>query len=100
MNKKSPFVLLLLALLLFACSPATSSSDAGPSAQTDLATPEPTVLVESTIPVQPTSGSVTEAQPTPLPVATSRGDDLHATDPSTVQIGAGRPVLVEFFRFT
>jgi hypothetical protein len=33
-------------------------------------------------------------------VATSRGPDLEATDPSTVNLASGQLQLVEFFRFT
>jgi hypothetical protein len=33
-------------------------------------------------------------------VATSRGPDLHATDPTTVNLASGQLQLVEFFRFT
>jgi hypothetical protein len=33
-------------------------------------------------------------------VATSRGPDLEATDPSTVSLASGQLHLVEFFRFT
>jgi hypothetical protein len=36
----------------------------------------------------------------PLPVATSRGPDLHATDPATVSLASGQLQFVEFFRFT
>jgi len=34
------------------------------------------------------------------PVATSRGDALEATDPSTVSLASGGLHFVEFFRFT
>ena len=34
------------------------------------------------------------------PVATSRGPDLEATDPSTVSLASGQVQFVEFFRFT
>jgi hypothetical protein len=45
------------------------------------------------------------AQPTAtaaaiLPVATSRGPELHATDPTTVSLASGGLQFVEFFRFT
>ncbi|MBI5932582.1 MAG: hypothetical protein HY867_02650, partial [Chloroflexi bacterium] len=33
-------------------------------------------------------------------VATSRGPELHATDPTTVKLASGQLQLVEFFRFT
>jgi len=64
--------LLLLALLLASCAPA---------AVTDA-------------PTQPA------AAPALLPVATSRGPDLHATDPGTVNLASGQLQFVEFFRFT
>jgi hypothetical protein len=35
----------------------------------------------------------------PVAVATSRGNDLHATDPATVNIASGKPQLIEFFAF-
>jgi hypothetical protein len=34
------------------------------------------------------------------PIATSRGPDLEATDPSTVSLASGGLHFVEFFRFT
>jgi len=37
---------------------------------------------------------------TPAPMATSRGDKLDASSPSTFRKNSGRPVLIEFFRFT
>lgn len=43
------------------------------------------------------SSSTTAA---PQAAATSRGDALYASDPASVQIGAGKPVFIEFFRFT
>jgi hypothetical protein len=39
-------------------------------------------------------------QPAPVMVPTSRGPDLVATDPSTVNLASGQLQLVEFFRFT
>jgi hypothetical protein len=34
------------------------------------------------------------------PLATSRGPDLHATDPTRVSLASGGLQFVEFFRFT
>lgn len=34
------------------------------------------------------------------PAATSRGPELHATDPTTVSLASGQIQFVEFFRFT
>lgn len=44
----------------------------------------------------PTTASSVDVQA----VATSRGPDLEATDPSTVSLASGQLHLVEFFRFT
>jgi hypothetical protein len=90
---------LLTVLLTAACAPAATSS---PAASVDAsATPvsQPTDAVAATPPpVQPEATLVpTEAA---LPVATSRGPELHATDPATVSLASGGLQLVEFFRFT
>jgi len=45
----------------------------------------------------PASGS--EAS-TPTYLVTPRGEQLEASDPTTVNLVSGKPVLVEFFRFT
>lgn len=98
--------LLLLALLLASCAPAASPA---PSVdQPSVREPASPVAVEpSATPLaagDPTTGVVPPATevsaPTPLPVATSRGPDLHATDPSTVNLASGQLQFVEFFRFT
>jgi hypothetical protein len=47
----------------------------------------------------PSAEEPTEA-PAVLPIATSRGDALEATDPSMVNLASGGLQLVEFFRFT
>jgi PBP1b-binding outer membrane lipoprotein LpoB len=92
--------LVLLALLLASCAPAASPAPtvdqpsiqepASPTAVEPGATSTPDV-------VEAPSES---AAPTPLPVATSRGPDLHATDPGTVSLASGQLQFVEFFRFT
>lgn len=48
----------------------------------------------------PTAIVLTEEVPTVQAVATSRGPNLHATDPSTVSLASGQLQLVEFFRYT
>ena len=106
MDMKSRLLLRLglLAVFLVACAPATAT-----------ATPEsmPTAIIEptstqvpptetvsiaptETIPVLPTE----TLAPTPFPVATSRGPNLEATDPTTVNLASGQIQFVEFFRFT
>ena len=83
--------LILLSALLASCAPATASPE--PAAR---ATQPPGAS-------QPTLEVATQAAPeeaTALPVATSRGADLHATDPGTVSLASGGLQFVEFFRFT
>ncbi|MCE9646460.1 MAG: hypothetical protein K8S20_10725 [Chloroflexi bacterium] len=77
-------------LLLSACAPAapaTPTASALSVSTLTLTTPELTAP-ESTVvpPVQP--------------AATSRGPNLEATDPSTVNLASGHLQLIEFFRFT
>lgn len=84
-------------LLASACAPAVTSPPATDAPA--LPVSQPTDEVAATQPpVQPAATLVpTEAA---LPVATSRGPDLHATDPTTVSLASGQLQLVEFFRFT
>ena len=88
----------LLAILLAACAPAatqTLPAAAPPVVEQPSATP----LVD--IPSPTFEAAPTEALlPTAIPVATSRGPDLEATDPTTVSLASGQYQFVEFFRFT
>ena len=88
----------LLAVLLAACAPATART---PAAGPIVVEPSATPLVE---PVMSTLAAATQTlvadAPTALPVATSRGSALEATDPSTVSLASGELHFVEFFRFT
>ncbi|MCS6994050.1 MAG: hypothetical protein N2117_13455 [Anaerolineales bacterium] len=59
-----------------------------------------TATAPSTAPETPAAGVETVQAPQPTPQATSRGDQLVASDPASVQVGMGKPVLLEFFRFT
>ena len=88
--------LMLLVIYLAACAPVSGSVSPSQTA----AMPSPTLL--STLnSATPAELSPAEAlAPTPLPVATSRGPELHATDPTTVSLASGGLQLVEFFRFT
>ena len=90
--------LILLSALLASCVPATASPE--PAAQ---ATPPPDAFQPTMALPDPTLRVATQAAPeaaTALPVATSRGPDLHATDPGTVSLASGGLQFVEFFRFT
>lgn len=85
--------LVLLAVFLAACAPAAAPTNP-PAAATQ--PPTETASTPTLEPAtQPAAGEVTA-----LPVATSRGPDLHATDPATVSLASGGLQFVEFFRFT
>ncbi len=99
---KTRIIGLLAAMVISACAPVAAPSSAppeAPPAATELR-PAPTAA-----PAEPTSGPgagqpVETATQPPVPVATSRGDALEATDPSTVVLANGGLQLIEFFRFT
>ncbi len=86
----------VLVLFLAACAaPADALPSLNPAVVEQVA-PSATVVPAAVAPTP------TEApQPLqPAPQATSRGDKLVASDPASVQVGGGKPVLLEFFRFT
>jgi len=95
MRKPTIFLALILSLLLAACSAPV---------EPPAATPLPPESVEAAVatpkaePASPAATATEAAQPAPQ--ATSRGESLVASDPSSVQVGNGSPVLLEFFRFT
>jgi hypothetical protein len=96
----------LLAILLAACAPAATNNAPTQPAEVELsATPSPESVANSTPAVDLTATYMLELlSATPLgdaqPVATSRGPELHATDPTTVSLASGGLQFVEFFRFT
>ena len=91
----------LIALLLAACASQEDTTAASPPAVPSEA---PTVAVATVTLPAPTVEARTQAAPgleaTPVPLATSRGPNLEATDPATVSLASGRLQFVEFFRFT
>ncbi|MEW5941738.1 MAG: hypothetical protein AB1750_18910 [Chloroflexota bacterium] len=98
--------ILLAVFALSACAPAVPSPT--PEAIPATSTPAQSAATAASAPTQ----SEVRAEPSPeasatfvptataLPVATSRGPNLEATDPTTVTLAAGQLQLVEFFRFT
>lgn len=96
-NPRFLLPLVLTAVVVAAC--ATATSTVAP-AQPKVIEPTPTLPPAVDAVTQATSSPTETAAPTVLPVATSRGLDLHATDPSTVNLASGGLQLVEFFRFT
>ena len=93
--------LILLTLLLAACAPAATQPAAAPPVVVELPSATPflpaTPTLEQSTPLPTVAEAPTQAA---LPVATSRGPDLHATDPTTVSLASGQYQFVEFFRFT
>ena len=90
-------LILFAILLVSACAPSTTEPAATvpshtPLVDVPLSTQEgsvaPAVELTATLPVEA------------LPAATSRGPELHATDPTTVNLATGQLHFVEFFRFT
>jgi hypothetical protein len=95
-------VVLALAFLLAACAPSAVSQPAVPPLPSATTTNVPPAESASATPEEGTVAESTPLAAAPLPqaVPTSRGDSLVATDPALVNFNTGRPVLVEFFRFT
>ena len=93
--------ILLAVFLLSACAPAAPSPTPEPAPVLPTqAQPEESALPTAT---QPEAAPEAILAPTEAPVQfvpTSRGPDLHATDPTTVSLASGGLHLVEFFRFT
>jgi hypothetical protein len=98
--------LIFLAFLWTACAPATSAITPSPVLPVDPSqTPSLVPTVEVTPSVDLTATYMLELlSATPAldaqPVATSRGPDLEATNPTSVRLASGGLQLVEFFRFT
>ena len=82
----------LVAVLLASCAPQATQPSAPPQAN-------PLQAVTQT-PESVTQLQVTNEAPAVVAVPTSRGPNLEATDPTTVNLAAGQLQLVEFFRFT
>ena len=83
---------ILLVLLLSACSGAAATSPTS----TELAIVSQASSATIAHPTVSAISTATQVQA----VATSRGPNLEATDPLTVSLASGQPLLVEFFRFT
>ena len=92
--------LMLFCAVLAACAPAASAT----ATEAPILATEPPLAIQPTpTPASPTLEPATEPaaeEPSALPIATSRGPELHATDPTTVSLASGGLQFVEFFRFT
>ena len=97
-NRFFPGLILLAVLAISACAPTAAAPNAPTGTFTPVA-PAPT-----NTPFPPVESGTTPIPPTTtvevLPVATSRGPNLEAADPTTVSLNSGGLQLVEFFRFT
>ena len=98
--------LVLFAFFVASCTPATATASSGDEMSppvviqpTTFPSPVPTLDQGQSMP-DVTDAPTEIPAPTPFPVATSRGPDLHATDPTTVDLASGQLQFVEFFRFT
>jgi uncharacterized lipoprotein YbaY len=89
--------LILIVLLLAAC--ASEQPTVAPI-QPEAAEPSATAALAGTAGPAPAMEQTATPPSEALPVATSRGPDLHASDPATVSLASGGLQLVEFFRFT
>ena len=86
-HKQLALVVLVLALVLSGCTAISGDDAPAAGAGEEVAAPEPT------------------ATPEPEPTAVAIGpppafrEELQATDPATVVLGAGTPQVVELFAF-
>ena len=88
---------LLAVVLASACAPAVSSSPVAEATEPPVSAV--TATLAATQPAIPPEATLTPTEAV-LPVATARGPNLEATDPTTVALASGGLQLVEFFRFT
>lgn len=88
---------LVIALLAVSCAPAAPTESAPPEESAPSVDSAP--ATEAAAPEsEPTAIVLTD--PTELPPFVPHGNDLVATDPTTVSLASGGLQLIEFFRFT
>ena len=93
-HRQLTLLLILLALALTGCSAISSEeAPASDSEQVAQATAEPVA--------EPTTAPTPVVEPTEVALGPPPAfhEELQATDPQTVVLGAGRPQLVELFAF-
>ena len=91
-HKQLILLLILLALALSGCS-AISNEEASASDSEQVAQATAAPMAEPTATAEPEPTEVTLGPPPAF------HEELQATDPQTVVLGAGRPQLVELFAF-
>jgi hypothetical protein len=104
----------LLALLIASCAPTAVTQGPVPTAETVVLGPAlqpteaPAGKANTSSAATPTAPIVEvttatppalDESPTPIPVVTSRGPNLEASDPKTVSMASGGLQFVEFFEF-
>ena len=103
MTMKTRLFLTLSLLAVLLTSACASAATATRPSMTQPAVVEPSATALASLTETPalTDGLLSATSPVDAqPVATSRGPDLEATDPSTVSLASGQLQFVEFFRFT
>ena len=95
---------LVAAIGLSSCAPAVTSAPSAPIASplgTEALAFATAASVDLSTPTIPAAATVSPTQTVEVQaIATSRGPNLEATDPTTVNLVSGQLQLVEFFRFT
>jgi len=92
---------ILIAISLGACSPrpAPAAVPLPVAGQTPFATNTLPAAAPTSAGAPLPSATIDSGTNTPVPVVTSRGDKLEATDPDTVSLASGGLQFVEFFAF-
>ncbi len=98
MKPRFASTLLLFALFAASCAPQATQPASAPATELPTALPSPTVESAPAVATQPPVATEAPTQAA-LPVATSRGPNLEATDPTTVSLASGGLQFVEFFEF-
>ncbi len=98
MNRFSLLTLGLFGVfLLSACTPATTTP--APAEPAQLPEPSSAPTAEISAPAVLTEEALSPNAEPIVVIPTSRGNQLEATDPTTVNIASGEPQLIEFFAF-
>lgn len=96
-RKLIKFTILAAVLIISGCVPISTTKVNHPVAEITVVETDASIASQGTV---FSDFAETATVPFPLAVPTSRGDQLAATDPASVNLSAGVPTLVEFFRFT
>ena len=105
-HRQLTLLLILLALALSGCTaissddtPAAGAEQVAQATEAPAAEPTPTAMEEPTATVQPTPTAQPEPTEVALPPPPAFSEEITATDPQTVVLGAGKPQVLEFFAF-